>query len=270
MVYGMREHGQSETFQRVSNAQDVFLLNNTPGMWLVDGYPQLRKIPKMLQWWRPYGDKVYQMTRDAFKGYYDVMMDNRAKGIQKDSFATKFYEEADAKYPHYDFDQRLFVAGGIIEAGSDTTKNQLNMFIAAWAADPDDWVAKARKELDDVCGHNTERLPTFEDWDKLPYMQAVMKETLRWRPNVNPTGFPHALIQDDVYEGYVLPAGTVVTINNWALALDSKEYQDPEKFHPDRFLNENLWNPLKDHYGYGAGMFCFCVADGRTTGLCWV
>jgi cytochrome P450 len=127
------------------------------------------------------------------------------------------------------------------------------MFFAAWVADPNDWVAKARLELDAVCGHNAERLPSFEDWDRLPYMQAVIKETLRWRPNVNPTGFPHALTQDDQYEGYVLPEGTVVTINNWALSLDPKEYSEPTKFHPDRFLNGDLWNPLKDHYGYGAG-----------------
>jgi cytochrome P450 len=128
------------------------------------------------------------------------------------------------------------------------------MFIAAWAADPNDWVTKARAELDKICGPNAERLPSFSDWDQLPYMQAVIKETMRWRPNVNPTGFPHALTQDDHYEGYTFPAGTVVTINNWAISLDGKEYEDPEKFYPDRFLGPNLWNPLKDHYGYGAGM----------------
>jgi cytochrome P450 len=76
---------------------------------------------------------------------------------------------------------------------------------------------------------------------------------MRWRPNVNPTGFPHALIRDDEYEGYHLPAGTVVTINNWAISLNPREYKDPEKFDPDRFLNDDLWNPLKGHYGYGAG-----------------
>ena len=118
MVYGMRQHGQSETYQRVSNAQDVFLLNNTPGMWPVDGYPQLRHLPRMLQWWRPYGEKVYRMTRDAFKGYYDLMMENRRNGTERESFAKRFFEEAEEKYPHYDFDQRLFVGGGMIEAGN--------------------------------------------------------------------------------------------------------------------------------------------------------
>jgi cytochrome P450 len=271
MVYGERQTGQSELFNRVSNAQDEFLRNNVPGMWLVDGYPQLRHLPVWLQWWRPYGEKLYQQTVGAFRGYYDLMREKQQKGTQKDCFATKFYEEADEKYPQFDFDQRLFTCGGIIEAGSDTTKNQLNMFIAAWAADPGEWVAKARKELDEICGPNAERLPTFDDWDRLPFMQAIIKETLRWRPNVNPTGFPHALTQDDEYEGYHFPAGTVVTINNWALALDPKEYEDPHRFKPERFLNVDLYNPLKGHYGYGAGTFIkIQLLTTRTTCLRWL
>lgn len=252
MVYGERLQGQSDLFDKVSDAQDEFLRNNIPGQWLVDTYPQLRKIPTFLQWWRPYGNRVFQYTRSAFKGYYDLMQENIKKGTQKECFATKFYREEKSD-DVFDFDQKLFATGGLIEAGSDTSKNQLNMVIAAMAADPNTWVAKARKELDDLCGSNAERLPTFEDWDKLPYIQAIMKEGLRWRPNVNPTGFPHALIKDDWYEGYHLPAGTVVTINNWAISLSPNEYENPEKFDPDRFLNDDLWNHMKGHYGYGAG-----------------
>lgn len=250
MIYGIRQKGESELFNNVSNAQDEFLRNNTPGMWLVDSYPQLRRIPKVFQWWRAHGEGLYKATRDSFKGYYDLMEKNTEKGVQKECFATKFYREANTKF---DFDQKLFTTGGLIEAGSDTTKNQLNMLVAAMAADPNTWITQARKELDNVCGPNAERLPTYDDWDRLPYIQAIMKETMRWRPNVNPTGFPHALIRDDEYEGYRLPAGTIVTINNWAISLNPREYQDPEKFDPNRFMNNDLWNHTKGHYGYGAG-----------------
>jgi hypothetical protein len=105
-------------------------------MWIVDNYPQLRRLPTILQWWRPYGEKLYQFTRDSFKGYYDLMEENTKKGVQKECFATKFYREADKSYPQFDFDQRLFTTGGLIEAGSDTTNNQLKMVIAAMAVDP--------------------------------------------------------------------------------------------------------------------------------------
>lgn len=253
MVFGVREHGHSDLFQNLSNAQDIFLRNMQPGMWLVDAFPQLRNLPKCLQWWRPYGNRMYEYTRNAFKGYYDLMQSNTDKGIQPECFSTKFYRDPTKSAWVNDFDAKLFVTGGLIEAGSDSTKNQLNLLIAAMATDPNTWIAKAREELDSVCGKNGERLPTYNDWDKLPYIQAIAKETMRWRPNVSPIGFPHALTQDDEFEGYRFPAGTVVTINHWAISLNPKEYKDPNKFDPDRFMNDDLWKPMAGHYGYGAG-----------------
>ena len=44
-----------------------------------------------------------------------------------------------------------------------------------------------------------------------------------------------------------------MTINNWAISSNPNEYNDPEKFDPDRFLNEDLWSLTKGHYGYRAG-----------------
>ena len=51
-----------------------------------------------------------------------------------------------------------------------------------------DVLHQAQNQLDEVIGR--ERIPTFEDKDNLPYVQAIVRETLRWRPAV-PTGLPH-------------------------------------------------------------------------------
>lgn len=69
--------------------------------------------------------------------------------------------------------------GELMEAGADTTANQILTIILALAMNPDVQV-KARKELDAVCG--TERAPLFSDFDQLPYINAIVKEGLRWRP----------------------------------------------------------------------------------------
>jgi cytochrome P450 len=111
-------------------------------------------------------------------------------GTAHECFATNFFAVAD-QYG-FDQDQQMFIAGSLIEAGSDTTRNQNNLLIAAAAVYPE-WVAKARKQLDDACGHNAERLPDWQDWDKLPYIQAVIKETLRWRVNGADIGVPRTL-----------------------------------------------------------------------------
>ena len=106
-----------------------------------------------------------------------------------------------------------------MEAGSDTTRVSLGQMIAGAATYPD-WVARAREHLDRVCGKNAERLPQWSDFDSLPYITAVVKESFRWRPNIAPLGAPTTLIKDDEYEGYRFPAGTVFTWNAWYLEFD--------------------------------------------------
>jgi hypothetical protein len=45
----------------------------------------------------------------------------------------------------------------------------------------------------------------------------------------------------------------VVTYNNWGIANDPSEYDQPERFWPERFLDEDLDKFLKGHLGFGAG-----------------
>lgn len=66
-------------------------------------------------------------------------------------------------------------------------------------------------------------------------------------------GFPTMLIQDDEYEGYKFPKGTVFTWNAMAISLDEKEYEEPMRFWPERFLNEDLDNVMKGLWSFGPG-----------------
>lgn len=73
---------------------------------------------------------------------------------------------------------------------------------------------KAQAEIDAVVGPN--RLPTFDDRPLLPYIEAVQKEVLRWRP-IAPMGIPHSSIQDDIVNGYLIPKGSIVMANIWCV-----------------------------------------------------
>ena len=72
--------------------------------------------------------------------------------------------------------------------------------------------AKAQKELDEVVGRD--RLPDFSDKENLPYVDLVIKETLRWFPFA-PLGIPHMASEDDEYEGHFIPKGTTIVANAW-------------------------------------------------------
>lgn len=71
---------------------------------------------------------------------------------------------------------------------------------------------KACAELDAVVG--SRRLPTFQDRDQLPYVNAIAKESLRWQA-VTPLGISHMSIEDDEYSGYFIPGGSTVIANQW-------------------------------------------------------
>ena len=72
--------------------------------------------------------------------------------------------------------------------------------------------AKAQEELDRIVG--SDHPVTFEDRTSLPYVNALLKEVLRWHP-VLPMALPHRVISDDVYNGYHIRAETIVLLNSW-------------------------------------------------------
>lgn len=73
------------------------------------------------------------------------------------------------------------------------------------------------------------------------------------------------LIQDDVYNGYFLPKGTILFANAWSIHQDRAEYERPEEFMPERFMTNKFGSKSSDDetsadndqrrvtYGFGAG-----------------
>lgn len=141
---------------------------------------------------------------------------------------------------------------------------------------------KAQLELDAIVG--SDRLPDFSDRPSLPYFNALMKELYRWHV-VTPIGLPHLSIADDEFQGYCIPAGSVVFPNVWyvsadvpnwagqisvefvdqrlsyrAMSRDNNRYPDPETFKPERFLDPsgklNLSAGDPEDYIFGFGRRC--------------
>jgi cytochrome P450 len=73
------------------------------------------------------------------------------------------------------------LAGVVYLAGADTTVAAVISFFLAAVMYPE-MQKRAQTELDAVVGRN--RLPEFQDQDRLPYVKAVMSECLRWLPLV--------------------------------------------------------------------------------------
>jgi cytochrome P450 len=105
-------------------------------------------------------------------------------------------------------DLAAYSAGSLLEAGSDTTANTLMGFVQAMVLFQN-VQRDAQTVLDRVCG---DRMPTIDD--DLQYVRACVKETLRWFPT-DVLGIPHAVIQDDIYNGFKIPKDAAVIWNVW-------------------------------------------------------
>ncbi|KAG8894791.1 hypothetical protein FRC00_008434, partial [Tulasnella sp. 408] len=128
---------------------------------------------------------------------------------------------------------------------------QIHTFILAMILFPE-IQAKIQQELDAVIG--PDRLPTIADRESLPYLHACMLEAMRWNPSVN-TALPHRLMEDDIYNGYFIPAGTIVLVNIRGISQDPNLFPDPSKFDPTRHLPDSPHpapiDPRDLIFGYG-------------------
>ena len=96
---------------------------------------------------------------------------------------------------------------------------------------------RAQAELDAVVGRA--RPPAFSDAPRLPYVRAIIREVLRWRPSV-PLGLPHAAAEDDWYEGMFIPKGTTFLANLWQCNHDRAVFgKDADEFRPERHLGND-------------------------------
>jgi cytochrome P450 len=92
---------------------------------------------------------------------------------------------------------------------------------------------KAQEELDIEVGK--ERIVNVSDIDKLVFLQAIVKETLRLYPPA-PLSTPREFSEDCIIGGYQVPKGTRLITNIWKIQTDPRVWSDPLKFDPERFL----------------------------------
>lgn len=96
---------------------------------------------------------------------------------------------------------------------------------------------KVQNEIRDILGCKPEI--TDEDLEKMQYLKAVIKETLRLHPPI-PLLVPRAASQDVKVNGYDIAAGTMVITNAWAIGRDPGSWDEPEEFRAERFLNSSV------------------------------
>ncbi|XP_059640780.1 trimethyltridecatetraene synthase-like [Cornus florida] len=96
---------------------------------------------------------------------------------------------------------------------------------------------KATEELDRVIGK--ERWVKEKDMPSLPYIEAIIKETMRLHP-VAPMLVPRLAREDCKVAGYDISKGTQVLVNVWTIGRDPALWDNPNEFCPDRFIGKAI------------------------------
>ncbi|KIJ60843.1 hypothetical protein HYDPIDRAFT_116705 [Hydnomerulius pinastri MD-312] len=216
-------------------------------------FPFLQYLPTWLPGLGFYRDaqasrKVSRLMLDA---PFEFVKKSMADGKAQISLVSEFLSRQDEDGGSYDGEDIVKeVAASGFSAGFETTSSYLMAFLLAMTMDYS-IQERAQAEIDSVVGKG--RLPDFDDRPSLPYVEALLRELMRWH-QVAPFGVGHAVTEDDVYDGVFIPKNTIVTVNIWAIAHDKSKYPDPHTFNPSRFLTpEGKLNDDDMHVIFGFG-----------------
>ncbi|KAJ3884942.1 cytochrome P450 [Lentinula edodes] len=248
-AYGI--HSSPSLKKHVALAEDVLEELNYAivfGSYLVDAFPVLKYLPR----WMP--GAHFKMHAAATKKKVMDMIDlpfQEAMQTVQTVESSSVLQKITQQFHINNTNKRLeikWAVGSLYGAGTEPIFSALTVFILAMVSYPQ-VQHSAHLELDHVIGPGC--VPKYEDWKALPYINAIIWETLRWHPPI-PLGVPHYTKTQQWYKDYCIPAHCTAFVNIWGLSRDTDIYQDPEIFSPERFLGPKPeLCPEKWVFGFG-------------------
>lgn len=153
--------------------------------------------------------------------FMDVMLSNLAEGCVMSCYTRDTVIKATALI--------------LLLTGSESTSITLTWAMSLLLNHP-----KALKAAQDELDQHVGKQRWVEETDiiKLPYLQAIVKETLRLYPP-SPLAGPREAMEDCYIDGYFIPTGTRVIVDIWKVHRDPRVWAGPDEFRPERFLEEH-------------------------------
>ncbi|XP_047945828.1 ferruginol synthase-like [Salvia hispanica] len=219
------------------------LKETVEGLMTTLGTPNVADFFPFLKWLDPQRIKKrseFYLGRllGVLGGIIDERFESRSMELERknDLLAVIFdlMEESD----EYDFNfkdiRHLFV--DLFVGGSDTTQSTVEWAMTELLANPEK-MSNAKNELKSVIGEKKQVEESHIS--RLPYLQALIKETLRLHPPV-PFLVPRQVDREVKIGDYIIPQHSQVFVNAWAIGSDSSIWPNPTSFKPERFLNNNI------------------------------
>ncbi|EGU78724.1 hypothetical protein FOXB_10751 [Fusarium oxysporum f. sp. conglutinans Fo5176] len=248
--YNLEPHKPDPLALLIEQMMHNFSLAFVPMRWPVDILLILRYFPETFP-----GMSFKRTARDWNANMrmvvdvpYDFVKKQIAKQSNRPSYVSSLIKQHDGDVDEETEAAIKQTAAVMYAGGADTTVSSIHGFVLAMLLFPD-VQRKAQQEIDSVVG--SDRLPQFDDRDNLPYVDALIKETLRWIP-VTAMGVVHTADEDIHYKDFVIPKGASFLPGTWWFLHDPAIYSDPSSFDPDRYLEpRNEPHPNFASFGFG-------------------
>ncbi|KLO09888.1 cytochrome P450 [Schizopora paradoxa] len=252
-VYG---HEVEENDHYVSlGKQGAYHATNTQQYTFLEVLPWLRYLPEWFPWaeFPRVAKEVRKISHAMQYDLYRLAQKKIAQGTLRECITSVFLSE-NTREDGSVLDEDLFTgaAATLYMGGVDTSATVIMTFFLQMLKNPEAQ-RRAQLEIDDIVG--AERLPTFEDMQDLPYVRGICTEVLRFAVVV-PLIPAHMTTEDDVFQGYQIPAGTLVFANSWkiaAMAFNPEYFPEPHKFKPERWLQKSVQGPRPNDFVFGFG-----------------
>ncbi|KAI0641999.1 CyP450 monooxygenase [Trametes meyenii] len=260
ILYNINVTGDNDEYTRIVDTAMESVRLATPGGLAVETFHFLRFVPA---WFPGAGfQKIFATCKAAndhlINGLFNTVKASWEHGELQTCVAADMLEKSgivhDKESTEDEDDANRSVCAAAFEGKSSATLtfSALHAVFVALAMFPE-VQKKAQAELDAVVGPS--RLPDFDDSEALVYVNALIKEALRWHVVV-PLGLPHRTIENDKFHGYFIPAGTNVFVNVWGLLHDPEVWDHPDEFRPERFLRDgkldaSVRDPETLMFGFG-------------------
>ncbi|KAL9312966.1 hypothetical protein ACSQ67_018418 [Phaseolus vulgaris] len=248
MISGKQYSANSEDEQQVRRIQRVFReFFRLTGLFVVGDF-----IPFL--GWLDLGGEVKEMKKTAIE--MDIIVSEWLEEHRQKREADERKTEQDfvdvlvsvlkgVDLGGYDIDTVIKATCTTLIAGATDTTAVTMTWALSLLLNNRHALKKVQDELDEHVGR--ERLVNESDINKLVYLQAVVKETLRLYPS-GPLSGPREFTENCTLAGFHIQAGTRFMLNTWKLQRDPRIWSNPLEFQPERFLNTHRSVDLKGQH----------------------
>ncbi len=231
---------EAEEIETISSAMNILMNSTTGARMLLPPVFRFLPTPKMIEFRRA--------VRKTDETVYRIIARRRENESDSGDLLSMLMQARDEDGGRMSDKQLRDEVMTFLLAGHETTALALSWTWHLLGQNPEA-EEKLHEELDRVLAG---REPEFADLQKLPYVERVIKESMRLYPPA--WGVARTVIKEFELGGYRIPAGANVVMSTWVMHHDPRYFPEPDRFDPDRWLPEKAQKlPKFAYFPFGGG-----------------